>query len=193
MSLPVTILLRKWASGDETARDQAIEILHGELVRLAARYLRGERPAHTLQPAALVNEAYLRLVGLSEQDWRSRAQFLSVASQLVLVDSARKYRSAKRGGGSATLSLDESVQAGEDPRATDVLALNLALDQLQRASPRTAKIMELHFFGGLTVPEVCQVLEISEATAMRDLRMGKAWLHQIMHNPEGRNGTGFGS
>jgi len=183
----VTALLHRWSSGDAAARDEAVALVHKELVHLAARHLRGERAEHTLQPTALVNEAYMRLIALSDRDWANRAQFFAVASHLmrqILVDHARARHAGKRGGEKAgAISLDDTIlsPASGDRRGLDLLDLHEALSELEKASPRTSRILELQVFGGLTVSEIASTLEISAATANRELRIGKAWLYDFIH------------
>lgn len=177
-SLAVTALLSSWRAGDEAARDRLIPLLYGELHRLAERSLRGERRDHTLQPTALVNEAYLRLVG-AEVPWEDRAHFLAVAARVmrrILVDHARARGREKRGAGRAQVTLDEAVAPTPEPDV-DILALDEALDRLASHDERKARAIELHYFAGLRYDEVARVLEISAATVDRDLRLAKAWLH----------------
>jgi RNA polymerase sigma factor (TIGR02999 family) len=170
----VTGLLQAWSRGDEAARDRLFPLVYQELKRRAASYLRRERAGHTLQPTALVHEAYLRL---SEQNegWKNRAQFFAVASQImrrILVDDARRRHAAKR-----NITLGEGMLAS-DPREVDLIALDAALDQLAAADPRQARMVELRFFGGLTQKEVGDLLGVSLATVNREWRLAKAWLYQ---------------
>jgi RNA polymerase sigma-70 factor, ECF subfamily len=177
----VTELLASWREGDERARDRLIPVLYDELHRLAERSLRGERPDHTLQATALVNEAYLRLVG-ADVPWEDRAHFLAVAARVmrrILVDHARGRSRHKRGGDFARVTLDESLAATPD-RAPDILALDEALERLAAHDARKARVVELHYFGGLRHDEVARVLEISLATVDRDLRLARAWLYSQM-------------
>lgn len=175
----VTALLHAWSRGDVAARDQLFPLVYKELRQRAARYLRRERPAHTLQPTALVHEAYLRLSGRNE-GWSDRAQFFAVTSQImrrILVDHARARRAAKRSGRRMQITLTEEV-AAPDTREVDLLALDDALEQLAAADPRQARLVELRFFGGMTNEEVASVLGVSEATVYREWRLAKAWLYQ---------------
>lgn len=181
----VTSLLRQWAAGDDSARDRAIGLVHAELIQLAARYLRGEREGHTLQPTALVNEAYLRMTSLVDRDWQNRAQFFAMAAHLmrqVLVDHARQHRAQKRGGGLASIQLDESIATpGSDARGLNLLDLHDALTELEKASPRASRILELQAFGGLSIEEIMAAMELSQSTVARELRLGKAWIYDFIH------------
>jgi len=174
----VTALLADWSRGDRTALGQLLPVVYAELRRIAARQLAGERPGHTLQPTALVHEVYLRLVDQRRVDWQNRAHFFGVAAQVmrrILVDHARRHAAGKRGDGVRCLSLDDAKDvpaSGEMP----ILALDLALDRLQRVDADLARIVELRAFGGLTVEEAAHVLKISPSTAKRDWRTAKAWL-----------------
>ena len=173
-----TELLRAWSHGDESARERLIPLLYGELHRLARRYMRQERPDHTLQATSLVNEAYLRLIDVNRVEWRDRAHFLAVAAQMmrrILVESARNRRRQKRGGGAVHLNLDE-VQELPDSKEHDVVALSDALSGLATFDARMSRVVELRFFGGLTVAETADVLNISPETVMRDWKTAKAWL-----------------
>jgi RNA polymerase sigma factor (TIGR02999 family) len=185
-SVPVTILLQKWRRGEEAALGQIAEILDRELQRLAAAYLRRERPGHTLQPTALVNEAYLRLVGqASPPDWESRSHFVAIAAnhmRQILVDQARRHRAAKRGSGVTLMPLDDA-NAASDPRSVDLLALDEALTQLAAVDERKARAMELKYFGGLQMAEIATVLDISVKTVEKDVRLGIAWLRSALGTP----------
>src|SRR5215469_7795511 len=156
-SVPVTVLLQNWRRGDQSALAQVAETLDRELRRLAASYLRRERVGHTLQPTALVNEAFVRLMGQADrQDWESRSHFIAIAAQhmrQILVDYARRHRAAKRGDGVTMISLDDS-QPSTDPRSVDLLALDEALEKLAAVDARKARAMELKFFGGLEMAEI---------------------------------------
>lgn len=181
----VTQLLVDWKNGQKQALDLLTPLVYDELRRLAEGYLRDERIAATLQPTALVHEAYLRLVAQNMPDWESRSHFFGVAAHLmrqILVDNARKHRSAKRGGGAAKVQLDEAV--GFAPaKSNDVIALDDALKALEEIDPRKSKVIELRFFGGLSVEETAQALGISVATVGREQRMAEAWLHREMTGP----------
>jgi len=176
----VTQLLRRWSEGDAAARDELVPIVYRTLHRLAEHYLADERHAATLQPTALVHEAYVRLVDQAPAEWHSRDHFYGVAAHLmrqVLVDHARRRLSQKRGGGVVPLELGEAehvaAAAGSRP---EILAVNDALEDLARFDPRKSKVIELRYFGGCTEEETARVLSLSVATVRRDLRAGEAWL-----------------
>jgi len=174
------MLLREWKAGDASALDKLTPLIYNELHRLANSYLRRERPDHTLQPTALVNEAYLRLVDQRTPDWQNRAHFFGVAAQLmrqVLVDYARSHRSEKRGAGLKMLPLDEALTFTAE-KADELLLLDEALDKLSKVDPRKSRAVELRFFGGLSIDEISDVLNISVATVGRELRMAEAWLYR---------------
>jgi RNA polymerase sigma-70 factor (ECF subfamily) len=179
----VSALLIAWNDGDKTALDKLMPLVYVELRKLAHRYMRRERSGHLLQTTALISEAYLRLVDQKRAHWQNRAQFFGVASQLVrriLVDEARKERSVKRGGGSK-LPLTEAVQKFEE-RDKELIALDLALSSLAEIDSRKSQIVELRYFGGLSVEETADFLKISPATVMRDWSMAKAWLYRELHH-----------
>jgi RNA polymerase sigma factor (TIGR02999 family) len=174
----VTALLLDWSRGNPAALDRLLPVVYAELRRMAARQLRGERVGHTLQPTALVHELYLRIVDQRQVDWHNRAHFFGVAANVmrrILVDHARRRKAGKRGDGAPCLSIDD---AREIPASNEVpiLALDHALARLQEIDPELAKVVELRAFGGLTVEEAAQVLEVSPSTAKRDWRTAKAWL-----------------
>jgi len=178
----VTELLRRWNSGDREAMDRLMPIVYDELRRLAAGYLKGERPGHTLQPTALVHEAYLRLVRQDRVEWQNRAHFFGIAASMmrrVLVDHARRRQAEKRdaGGFRLTLQLGEAFEAARDP---ELLELDQALGRLERLDADQARVVELRFFGGLTVEETAVVLGISTATVKREWRTAKAFLRDEM-------------
>jgi RNA polymerase sigma-70 factor (ECF subfamily) len=176
----VTQLLSAWKRGSKEAMDLLTPIVYGELRRLASHYLAGERAAATLQPTALVHEAYLRLVGQSLPDWESRSHFFGVAAHLmrqILVDHARKRRSAKRGSGAEKVSLDSIVSFAPE-RDRDIEALDDALTALAAMDERKCKVIELRFFGGFSVEETAKALDISVATVGREQRMAEAWLYR---------------
>jgi RNA polymerase sigma factor (TIGR02999 family) len=176
----VTRLLLDLKNGEPEAVDRLMPIVYDELRRLAAHYLRDERAANTLQPTALVNEAYLRLVAQQMPDWESRSHFFGVAAHLmrqILVDHARKHRSQKRGGGQAPASLDDVV-AFAPLKSDDIVALDDALTALAAVDARKAKVIELRFFGGLSVEETARALDVSVGTIGREQRMAEAWLHR---------------
>jgi|SRR3990172_508993 RNA polymerase sigma factor (TIGR02999 family) len=174
----VTELLVEWSKGSEEALRELIPLVYRELRRLAGEYMRRERRGHTLQPTALVNEAFQRLVDQKRVEWQSRAQFFGVAAQMmrrILVDHARKRRAQKRGGGVEKLSFDESI--GTFPKApVDLMSLDDALGALASIDPRQSRIVELRYFVGLSHEEIAQVLSISPATVLREWRTAKAWL-----------------
>ena len=176
----VTTLLAAAARGDRGALDEMLPLVYAELRRIAQGYLRAERPDHTLQPTALVHEAYMRLVNQREVDWKNRAQFLGVAANMmrrILVNHAEAHRAEKRGGDMQRITLDRAVGALEE-RNLDVLALNAAMEKLAAVDPRKARMVELRFFGGLTNEEIAEVMGISLRTIERDYRLCKAWLHR---------------
>lgn len=182
----VTQLLLEWRGGSQQALDALMPVVYDELRRLAQHYMRSERPEHTLQATALVNEAYLRLVDM-KVSWQDRAHFFAVAARLMrrmLVDHARAQHRAKREGG-PKVSLDDALEVSWKP-ASDLLALDEALDELAKFDQRKSEIVELHFFGGLSNEEVAEALGISRATVQRELRMAKAWLnHELKNNDDG--------
>lgn len=174
----VTELLVAWRAGDESALERLIPLVHDELHRLARRQMRRERDGHTLQTTALVNEAYLRLVDLSGVRWQDRAHFFAMSARLmrrILVDHARSRHYLKRGGDARRLTFDEGLAVAADPRA-DLVALDDALQALARLDPRKSQVVELRYFGGLSVDETAEVLHVSPETVMRDWRLAKAWL-----------------
>ena len=174
----VTRLLLAWTDGDAAALNELLPIVHAELRRLARRYMARERPGHTLQPTALVNEVYVRLVDLQRVQWQNRAQFAAVCARLmrrILVDAARSRRSAKRGAKVALVSFDERL-APQPGRQDELLALDDALNRLAETGPRRSQVVELRLFGGLTVEESAEALHVSVETVMRDWRFAKAWL-----------------
>lgn len=185
MTTPVTRLLAEWRSdGNEEALNRLVPLVYDELKGLAAARLRSERPDHTLQPTALVHEAYARLIQ-ADIDYDDRVHFFAVAAQMmrrILVDHARRARTKKRGGGQIAVTLNEQLAGGAED-GPDILALDEALERLSALEPRKARVVELHFFGGLTYAETAKALEISEATVDRDLRMAKAWLAAEMSEP----------
>jgi len=176
----VTALLARWAKGDQQALEDLTPIVYKELRLLAAGYLRKERQGHTLQPTALVNEAYLRLVGQNSLNWQNRSHFFGVAARLmrqILVDHARRKSAAKRAG--RYVPLEEAV-AFQSERAPQLLALDFGLQALEKLDERKCKAVELRYFGGLSVEEIAQTLEVSPITVRRDLRMAEAWLRTQM-------------
>ena len=177
-SAEVTELLQQWSNGQEQALDRLLPQIHAELRKLAASYLRRERPSHTLQPTALVNEAFLKLVDQRAVKWQNRAHFFGIAAQAmrrILVDHARAHGAGKRGGGERRVSLDDAP-AIAGTIDVDVLALDEALTRLAAIDPQQSRVVELRFFGGLTMDETAEVMQISPATVGREWRMAKAWL-----------------
>lgn len=176
----VTVLLRAWAHGDESAGDRLFPILYGELRRQAGRYMRRERRSHTLQPSGLVNEAYLRLAASPDLDWHDRAHFFAIAARVmrqVLVDHARRRRAAKREG--CHVTFDEADAPAAPP---EMLDLEDALKDLAALDPRQARVVELRFFGGLDVQETADVMGVSERTIKREWQTARAWLqHRLLH------------
>lgn len=175
----LTRLLVDWSNGDRAALDKLMPLIDEELRRLAHRYMTRERAGHTLQTTALVNEAFLRLVNRKNLQWQNRAHFFGIAAQLmrtILVDHARSHASAKRGGGARKLELDEAMVVSQQ-KASEVIALDDALNQLALLDPQQSRIVELRFFGGLTVEEAAEVLQVSPATIKREWSTAKAWLY----------------
>ena len=173
----VTRLLAEWAKGNDQALDDLTPLVYKELRQLAANYLRRERQGHTLQPTALVHEAYLRLVDQTCLNWQNRSHFYGVAARLmrqILVDHARRKLAGKRAG--VKISLEEAVSF-ERERGQDLLALDTGLNALEKLDPRKCKAVELRYFGGLSMDEIAQALDVSIITVRRDLRMAEAWLH----------------
>src|SRR6267142_1907161 len=179
----VTDLLERWGQGDQDALEQLMTIVYDELHRLAGAYLRRERRDHTLQPTALVNEAYLRLVDQRHTRWQNRAQFFGIAAQLmrrILVDHARAHYAAKRGGPQYAVSLSQADRFARQPDV-ELLALHDALNELATIDPQQSRIVELRFFGGLSIEEAGEVLGVSHATVERDWKMARAWLRREMN------------
>src|SRR5690349_3674933 len=177
-SQSITQLLERWSEGDEKALDQLMPLVYDELHRLAGAYLRRERGYQTLQPTALVNEAYLKLVRQRTIRWQNRAQFFGVAAQLmrrILVDHARANDAAKRGGDRVNVSLKNIGAFGTEPTA-DVLSLHNVLNRLAEIDPDQSRIVELRFFGGLTIEETAEVMQVSHSTVEREWKIAKAWL-----------------
>ena len=178
----VTALLRRWRDGDEAALDKLTPLVYDELHRLAHKYIRRERPGHTLQTTALVNEAYVRLVDQNSVDWQNRAHFFGVAAQVmrhILVDYARQQTAVKRGGGVERFNLDEGLIVSKES-AAELVALDEALKALSDLYPRRSKVVELRYFGGLNNKEASEILNVSETTIERDWRFARAWLFREM-------------
>jgi RNA polymerase sigma factor (TIGR02999 family) len=178
----VSKLLRAWGQGDQAAFNQLLPLVHAELRRLARRYMFGEHVGHTLQTTALVNEAYLRLLKSQQVNWQNRAHFFAVAAQLmrrILVDSARARGGQKRGGGVPKVTLDEAL-VGPQLKGPDLAGLDDALQALSEIDPRKGRVVELRFFGGLSVEETAEVLNIAPNTVLRDWKFAKMWLKREM-------------
>src|SRR6516225_4730208 len=176
----VTLLLAEWAKGSAKALNELTPLVYSELHQLAASYLRKERVGHTLEPTALVHEAYLRLVDQTTPNWQNRSHFYGVAARLmrqILVDHARRKRAGKRAG--VHVSVDQAVSF-DSGRSRDLVTLDAGLTALEEIDPRKCKAMELYYFGGLSTEEIAQALNVSAMTVRRDLRMAKAWLHHEM-------------
>jgi RNA polymerase sigma factor (TIGR02999 family) len=176
----ISLVLKAWSGGDREAADKLMPLVYDELRKVAAQYLRKERPDHTLQPTALVNEAYLKLVDITYVDWQDRAHFFAVASQVmrhILVDYARAKATDKRGGDVQRLALDEAISFSKE-QDIDLLALDDALKQLAAFDEQQSRIVEMRFFGGLSVEETAVVLGISPATVKREWALAKAWLYR---------------
>lgn len=176
----VTQLLLQWSEGDRTALDRLFPMVYSELRRLAQSYLRRQRNNLSLQPTVLVHEAYLKLVNQGEVSWQNRAQFFGLSAKIMrdlMVDHARRTHAAKRGGDNYSLSLSEADRFGKS-RDLDLLALNEAMDELAKFKPRHCQIIELRFFGGLTIEETAEVLTISHATVERDWNFARTWLYR---------------
>ena len=170
--------MERWNRGEQGALNELVPVIYKELRRLAASHLRRERQGHTLQPTALVNEVFLRLVGEQEIKWQSRAHFFGIAARLmrrILIDHARARQAAKRGGPHYSLSLSEADRVA-DQSAVNLLSLHLALERLAELDPQQSQVVELRFFGGLTIEESAEVLSVSHATVERDWRAARAWL-----------------
>ena len=174
----VTTLLRAWRRGDQAAFERLTPLVYGELRRRARHYLHGERPNHTLQPTALVHEVYLRMVTIDQVDWHDRAHFFASAARhmrRILVDSARARRYQKRGGGAIRVTLVDDLALSDEP-GRDLVALDDALVALAEHDERKSRVIELRFFGGLSVEETAEALHVSPATVLRDWKLAKAWL-----------------
>ena len=180
----ITSLLHDWAKGDQSALDRLTPRIYRELRQIAGQLMKFEAPGRTIQPTALVHEAYLRLIDVDKADWQDRAHFFAVASQMmrrILVDAARKRGAAKRGGQAARVELDEIADLSGE-RGSELIALDDALERLAGMDPRKARVIELRFFGGLSVAETAAVLQVSEDTVTRDWRLARAWLKAEMQN-----------
>ena len=186
----ITRLLAAWSDGDQSALDKLVPLVQSELHRLAHHYMGRERPGHTLQTSALVNEAYIRLIDWKNVRWQNRAHFFAVSAQLmrrILVDFARERHYLKRRGGALQVSLSEAAAFAMDEEA-DLVALDEALVELSEMDRRKGQVVELRFFGGLSVKEVAEVLKVSEETVMRDWRLAKVWLLRQLGREDHREG-----
>jgi RNA polymerase sigma-70 factor, ECF subfamily len=186
---PITLILQDLADGDKDALNRLIPLVYAELHKVAGAHLRKERPGNTLQPTALVHEAYMRLVGQDQPDFRSRSHFLGVASHImrqILIDHARGRNAGKRGGGMPKYSLDEAVNAAVE-RPSIMLAIDDALRELERKDPRKTKLIEMRFFGGLTAEESAVILELPVEKVRGELRVAQAWLQREL---DGRTAPG---
>uniref|UniRef100_Q01P44 RNA polymerase, sigma-24 subunit, ECF subfamily n=1 Tax=Solibacter usitatus (strain Ellin6076) TaxID=234267 RepID=Q01P44_SOLUE len=184
-SAEITRLLQAWGGGDTAALESLTPLVYAELRRMARRSMRHENPGHTLQPTALVHEAYLRLVDIAQDQWQDRAHFFAVAAQTmrrILVDGARARMAGKRGGEAVHVNLNESIDAMPD-HGSQLVALDDALEALAQLDSRKAKVIEMRFFGGLSVEETAEVLKISPETVMRDWKMARAWLMRELAAP----------
>jgi RNA polymerase sigma factor (TIGR02999 family) len=180
------MLLTAWSQGDEAALDELIPLVYQDLHQRARNYLRRERPDHTLQPTALIHEAYLRLLRESPPEWNGRAHFLAVASRVmrqILVDHARRHRAGKRGSGVSDVSLDEALAPARSESA-DLVALDDALSKLAAFDERKCRIVEMRYFGGCTVEETAQALGVAGITVMREMRVAEAWLRRAMRGED---------
>ncbi len=183
----ITALLAAWSDGDREALDQLMPLVYDELRRMAHRYLGRERAGHTLQSAALVNEAYLKLIGEQNMNWQNRAHFFAVAAQLmrkILVDYARTRNRDRRGGGAQRVSLEDALMVA-DEQSADLVALDDALHNLAAFDERKCKVAELRFFGGLSVEETATALKVAPVTVMREWRLAKAWLYRELSKGTG--------
>ena len=178
----VTQLLEQWNNGDREALDKLMPLIYEELRKMARRYMGQQNPGHTLQTTALIHEAYLRMVKQKEKHFQNRAHFFGVAAQAmrhILVDYARTRHTAKRGGGARPISLEEAALVTPE-RAAELVAFDDALKELETLSKRQSRVVELRYFGGLSVEETATVLEVSPETVMRDWNMAKTWLHRAL-------------
>jgi RNA polymerase sigma factor (TIGR02999 family) len=177
----VTGMLVKWSQGDKAVLDQLLPAVYEELHRMAARYLRRERPDHTLQPTALINEAYLRLVDKNSITWENRAHFFGIAANVmrrILVDHARGHQAAKRGGSAIKLPLDEAIHGSPKQERMDVIALDAALTRLAKMDPEQSRLVELRYFAGLNIEATAEIMGISPATVKRKWTVSRAWLRR---------------
>ena len=179
----VTRLLQDWSDGSREALDKLLPLVYEELRRLAHSYLTHERPDHTLQTTALVHEAYLKLIDQRSVNWQNRAQFFALSAQAmrrILIDSARRHTSVKRGSGGPKISLDEAATVSGETANESLLALDMALQELEKVDAEQSRIVELRYFGGLTIEETAEVLKSSPATVKREWTMARAWLYKAI-------------
>jgi RNA polymerase sigma factor (TIGR02999 family) len=184
-----TQLLRAWASGDQAALEQLTPRVYDELRRIAGHFMRDERPGRTIQTTALVHEAYLKLIDVTNVDWQHRAHFFAISAQImrhILLDRARRRVAAKRGGVAPRVNLDEVPDIGSG-RARELIVLDDALNALAKVDPRKARVIELRFFAGLSVEETAEVLKVSSDTVKRDWRLARAWLLAELGDPQNKN------
>ena len=177
----ITQLLKQWSNGDAEVLDDLMLLVYSELRRQASGYLRRERSNHTLQPTALINEAYLKLIDQRDVKWQNRSHFFAIAAQAmrrILVDYARERKREKRGGAAENLPIEEALTIVSQEKSVDLVALDEALNKLSRFDQRQAKVVELRYFSGLSIDETAEVLGVSNVTIRRDWNMAKAWLHQ---------------
>lgn len=190
-SQEITHLLRAWGQGDAAALEKLMPLVYAELRRLARRYMNRQRPDHTLQTTALVNEAYLRLIDSSRVQWQDRAHFFAVSAQLmrrILVDFARAQGNLKRGGGAQQLSLDQAMEISAE-RGPDLIALDDALNTLAAMNPRQSQIVELRYFGGLSEEETAEALKVSTRTVRRHWSLARAWLYRELSREDDSNAS----
>jgi RNA polymerase sigma-70 factor (ECF subfamily) len=186
----ITQLLRSWSQGDQAAMEELMPLVFDELHKVAQRYMSGERPGHTLQTTALVNETYLRLVNSEGANWEGRTHFFGVCAQMmrrILVDWTRSRQALKRGGKGPVLDFDEEALTAINQPGTDLVALDDALNALSAIDPRKGRVVELRFFGGLSVKETAEILKISVETVQRDWRMAKSWLRRELAGGSSRD------
>lgn len=182
----VTKLLADWSNGDQLALDQLMRLVEGELRQMAHRYMARQNPGHTLQTTALINEAFVKLIGQPDKHFQNREHFFGVAASAmrhILVDYARSKQYGKRGGGAPVVSLDEALTVTEE-RATELVALDDALKELANFDARKAQVVELRFFGGLSIEETAKALNVAEITVIRDWNFSKSWLHRELSNTQ---------
>jgi len=184
----ITQMLVAWSKGDQEALDKLTPLVSKELHRLAKRYMGRERRGHTLQTTALVNEAYLRLIDASQVEWQNRAHFFAISAQLmrrILVDAARRHQALKHGGSLQQVTLEETLVVSPEPDE-NLVEVDAALTALEKLAPRQSRVVELHFFGGLTFEEIAEVLGVSLATVRRDWSLARAWLYRQLERENGK-------